>query len=259
MYGRKLPRRHRRNPRCTSHPAGASYPRAAEERQQQSITALSYQVPAVAGCDRAAADRRAKARKPIREPANALEDNVVLYKPQGRPHFRLTLSPQGGVTEPTSGFPATPGIACASTSVSRFRVSFMRQLSRSRITTLPMPARSCWTKADSVTLFDQIPWGEANRRGVSLGARSRDALFFLVLLSPPFRRLRQRFSDSRGAHRVRVCCNHHAAADRGVDRRIRPASTQGYWPPELRGGSGANWQAIWPLLAGHPRFASRAA
>jgi hypothetical protein len=94
--------------------------------------------------------------------ANALEDNVVLYKTVGGKRFSLQV--KGGCSETAwiQLCPAASGALCASSSGQLFTVFFNgSKLFEVEDNTFTEAGNvGVWTKADSVTLFDDFSYGE---------------------------------------------------------------------------------------------------
>ena len=100
--------------------------------------------------------------------ANALEDNVVLYKTVNGVRSPLDIVGRKGgygidIKVPADTWQHSLRVDFSGT---RFRVSFnSKQLFEVEDSTFVNAGKvGLWTKADSVTLFDQINYGEANRR-----------------------------------------------------------------------------------------------
>ncbi|MCK1339820.1 hypothetical protein IVB38_28425 [Bradyrhizobium sp. 38] len=96
--------------------------------------------------------------------ANALEDNVVLYKTVGGVRSPLdVVGRKGGYGIDVKVLADTWHSLRVDFSGSRFRVSFNgKQLFEVEDSTFVDAGKvGLWTKADSVTLFDQVTYGEA--------------------------------------------------------------------------------------------------
>jgi hypothetical protein len=95
--------------------------------------------------------------------ANALEDNVVLYKTVGGVRSELDIVGRKGGYGVSVPVPAnTWHTLRVDFKASRFIASFNgKQLFEVEDSTFPNPGKvGLWTKADSVTLFDQVTYGE---------------------------------------------------------------------------------------------------
>jgi hypothetical protein len=96
--------------------------------------------------------------------ANALEDNVVLYKTVNGVRSPLDIIGRKGGYGVNTKVPANTWHSLRiDFKASRFRVSFNdKQLFEVEDSTFPDAGKvGLWTKADSVTLFDQVSFGEA--------------------------------------------------------------------------------------------------
>jgi hypothetical protein len=95
--------------------------------------------------------------------ANALEDNVVLYKTvKGVRNSLDIVRRKGGYGVNVAVPPNTWHTLRVDFNASRFRVSFNgRQLFEVEDSTFNDAGKvGLWTKADSVTLFDEVTYGE---------------------------------------------------------------------------------------------------
>ena len=97
--------------------------------------------------------------------ANALEDNVVLYKTVGGVRSHLDIVGRKGGYGVATKVPANTWLGLrVEFNASRFRVIYnVQRLFEVEDSTLPDAGMiGLWTKADSVTLFDEIVYGPAD-------------------------------------------------------------------------------------------------
>jgi hypothetical protein len=162
----KAMRRHHRSRKCSSQSGRATFPLLLKNDSNIKDGFIEVKFKAVAGSqDRAAGIvwRARDANNYYVLRANALEDNVVLYKTVNGVRSALAIVGRKGGYGVEERVPANTWHSLrVDFKAARFTASFNgQQLFEVEDSTFPASGKvGLWTKADSVTLFDEVVFGE---------------------------------------------------------------------------------------------------